>query len=150
MFRVLNERAPEVFGARQKRYQIVANSMGGTMASTLREVFSHVEKIVLCGSGTGSSSATKPILSTYPSKRYVTSAAATFTGDVLLFQGEKDAVVPLASQDELLAAYSSARLAVKKIVPGANHNFSKIDGGNQSLAYELYISVIFSFLMGIE
>ena len=150
MFRVLNERAPEVFGARQKRYQIVANSMGGTMASTLREVFSHVEKIVLCGSGTGSSSATKPILSTYPSKRYVTSAAATFTGDVLLLQGEKDAVVPLASQDELLAAYSSARLAVKKIVPGANHNFSKIDGGNQPLAYELYVSVIFSFLMGVE
>ena len=39
IFRVLSERAPEVFGARQKRYQIVANSMGGTMASTLREVF---------------------------------------------------------------------------------------------------------------
>ena len=104
----------------------------------------------MCGLGTGASSATKPILSTYPSKRYVTSAAATFTGDVLLLQGEKDAVVPLASQDELLAAYSSARLAAKKVIPGANHNFSKIDGGNQSLAYELYISVIFSFLMGIE
>lgn len=150
MFRVLNERAPEVFGARQKRYQIVANSMGGTMVSTLREVFPRVGKVVLCGSDTGASSATKPILSTYPSKRYVTSAAATFTGDVLLLQGEKDAVVPLASQDELLAAYGSARLAAKKVIPGANHNFSKIDGGNQSLAYELYISVIFSFLMGIE
>ena len=150
MFRALDERVPEVFGARQKRYQIVANSMGGTMASTLREVFSHVEKIVLCGSGTGSSSATKPILSTYPSKCYVTSAAATFTGDVLLLQGEKDMVVPLWSQDELLAAYSSARLTIKKVIPGANHNFSRIDGGNQPLAYELYVSVIFSFLMGVE
>lgn len=146
--KIIDSHSEELIGTKQSKLWVVANSMGGTIASTLSENFSSIEKLVLCGSGTGASSSTRPILSTYPSKEYVTSSAATYTGEVLLLQGSSDTVVPLWSQDELLESYTAAKSKTKRVIDGANHNFSKINNENTALAYKLYTEEIFNFLIG--
>lgn len=136
----------DLFLSKNIRFFIVANSLGGTIISSLSERFQYIEKIVLCGSGTGASSSTKPILSTYPSKELIKNSASQFKGEVMLLQGSKDETVPLFSQDELISSYTSSTKNIKKVIEGANHNFSSINRKNRKLAVNLYITEIISFL----
>lgn len=141
------DQSDKLFGIQKEklRFYIVANSVGGTIISTLKDYFKYFDKIVLCGSGTGSSSSTKPILSTCPPEKVILSSAEAFTGQVLFLQGDKDDVVPLEAQDKLLGSYKNAK-AQKIVIKGANHSFSKIDGKNKILARNLYANSIANFL----
>lgn len=136
----------DLFDVDDIKFYIVANSLGGTITSSISEKFNLVDKIILCGSGTGASSPSKPILSTYPSKEYVKKSASKFTGEVMLLQGSKDDVVPIFSQDELIASYSGAKFNIKKVIEGANHNFSSINGKNKKMAYKLYCDEVINFI----
>lgn len=142
------DQSDKLFGIQKEklRFYIVANSIGGTIISTLKDYFKYFDKIVLCGSGTGSSSSTKPILSTCPEEKEIMSSSETFIGQVLLLQGDKDDVVPLEAQDKLLGSYKNAKTQ-KIVIKGANHSFSKIDGKNKILARNLYVNSIISFFM---
>lgn len=141
------DQSESLFGIKKEdvKLYIVANSIGGTVISTLKDKFKHIDKIVVCGSGTGSSSSTKPILSTCPPEKEILKSTTTFKGDVLLIQGSKDDVVPLEAQDKLLKSYKKAK-TTKVIIDGANHNFSKINGKDKRLAYKLYIDFVLKFL----
>lgn len=127
-------------------FYVVANSLGGTITSSLSEKFDQIEKIVLCGSGTGASSPNKPILSTYPSKEFITASASKYKGELLFLQGSLDDVVPIFSQKELYDSFKSVKNKEYKIIEGANHNFSSINGRDKKLAYRAYINEIVSFL----
>lgn len=143
---LLNVEKRELFGVNHIRLIVVANSMGGTIISSISEKFKLIDKIVLCGSGTGASSSTKPILSTYPSKEYIKMATTKYKGEVMLLQGDEDDVVPLYSQNELIASYDNAKINKKRVIHGANHNFSSIRGKNKRLAYKLYCEEIVNFI----
>lgn len=139
------QNSKELFGVDKVEFIIVANSLGGTITSSLSDEFDNIEKIVLCGSGTGASSPNKPILSTYPTKEFIIDSAKKFQGKLLFLQGSKDETVPLFSQQELFDSYQSAKKEMK-IIEGANHNFSSINGKNKKLAYKLYVENILSFI----
>ena len=128
------------------RLYVVANSIGGTVISTLKDKFKYIDKIVLVGSGTGYGKSTKPILSTCPPEKEVLDSAAKFKGDLLFLQGSKDDVVPFEAQDKLFKSYKKAKTK-KIVVEGANHNFSKINGKDKRLAQKLYIDFIIKFLI---
>lgn len=134
-----------LFGVEDVRFYIVANSIGGTITTTLKDKFKYIDKIVLAGSGTRPSDSTKPILSTCPTEREILNSAANFRGELLFIQGSKDDVVPIEAQDKLFASYKHAEKE-KVIVEGANHNFSKINGKDKRLAQKLYTDFIIKFL----
>ncbi len=136
-----------LFGIEGKdiKFYIVANSIGGTVTSTLKDKFKYIDKIVLAGSGTRSSDSAKPILSTCPAEKEILSCASSFIGSMLLLQGGLDIVVPIDSQNKLFESYKKAK-AKKIVIEGANHSFSEIKGKNKKLAYKLYIDNIIQFL----
>jgi len=134
-----------LFGVEGVRFYIVANSIGGTITTTLKDKFKYIDKIVLAGSGTRPSDSTKPILSTCPSEKEILDFAAKFKGELLFLQGSLDDVVPIDAQDKLFASYKNAKKE-KVIVEGANHNFSKINGKDKRLAQKLYVDFILKFL----
>jgi dienelactone hydrolase len=142
---LIKQNSNELFGVDKVKFIIVANSLGGTITSSLSNEFDNIEKIVLCGSGTGASSPNKPILSTYPAKEFITDSAKKFKGNLLFLQGSKDETVPLFSQQELFDSYKSAKKELK-VIDGANHNFSSINGKSKKLACRLYIDEILRFL----
>jgi dienelactone hydrolase len=127
------------------KFSIIANSIGGSVISTLKDKFGFIDKIVLAGSGTGSVSSDKPILSTEPPESEILKSTSNFTGDVLSIQGGEDSTVPLESQDKLLSGYKEAKSS-KIIIEGANHNFSNIFGKDKRLARKLYTNFIIKFL----
>jgi len=127
------------------RFYVVANSIGGTVISTLKDKFKYIDKIVLAGSGTRPSDSTKPILSTCPSEKEILDSATNFRGELLFLQGSKDDIVPIEAQDKLFANYKRARKQ-KIIIEGANHNFSKINDENKRLAQKLYVDFVLKFL----
>ncbi len=127
------------------RFYIVANSIGGTVTTTLKDKFKYLDKIVLAGSGTRPSDSTKPILSTCPTEKEILDSATKFKGVLLFLQGSLDDVVPIEAQDKLFASYKHAKKE-KVIVEGANHNFSKINGKDKRLAQKLYIDFVLKFL----
>lgn len=133
------------FGVEGVRFYIVANSIGGTVTTTLKDKFKHIDKIVLAGSGTKPSDSTKPILSTCPTEKEILDSAAKFKGNLLFLQGSLDDVVPIDAQNKLFASYKNAKKE-KVIVEGANHNFSKINGKDKRLAQKLYTDFILKFL----
>jgi len=126
------------------RFYIVANSIGGTVITTLKDKFKYIDKIVLAGSGTRPSDSTKPILSTCPSEKEILDSAAKFKGELLFLQGSLDDVVPIEAQNKLFESYKKAKKR-KIIVEGANHNFSKINGKDKRLAQKLYTDFILKF-----
>lgn len=136
-----------LFGVEKEkpRFYIVANSIGGTVTTTLKDKFRYIDKIVLAGSGTRPSDSTKPILSTCPTEKEILDSAANFKGELLFLQGSKDDVVPIEAQDKLFLSYKHAKKE-KIIVEGANHNFSKINGKDKRLAQKLYTDFIVKFL----
>lgn len=142
---LIKQSSSELFSIDKVKFIIVANSLGGTITSSLSDEFDNIEKIVLCGSGTGASSPNKPILSTYPTKEFIIDSEKRFKGSLLFLQGSKDETVPLFSQQELFDSYKSAKKEMK-IIEGANHNFSSINGKNKKLAYQLYLENIIKFL----
>ena len=137
----------ELFGVKKEDVAlwVVANSIGGTVLTTLSDALPKIKKIVVCGTGTGSSSSSKPILSTCPPLVQVLESATHFDGKILLLQGSLDDTVPLPAQDELLEAYTNADRR-KRVIEGANHSFGKIDDKNKSLAQKLYTEAIVDFL----
>src|SRR5581483_5927799 len=92
-----------LFGVEKEklRFYIVANSIGGTITSTLKDKFKYIDKIVLAGSGIRPSDSTKPILSTCPSEKEILDSAANFKGELLFLQGSKDDIVPIEAQNML-------------------------------------------------
>ncbi len=128
------------------RFYIVANSIGGTVTTTLKDKFKYIDKIVLAGFGTRPSDSTKPILSTCPTEKEILDSAAKFNGELLFLQGSKDDVVPIEAQDKLFASYKHAKKE-KVIVEGANHNFSKLNGKDKRLVQKLYVDFILKFLV---
>ncbi len=137
----------DLFEVSNIKFWIVANSVGGTIVSSLHEYFKYVDKLVLCGSGTGSSNPKKPILSTYPSKDYILNSTKNYANDVLLLQGSEDAVVPLFSQEELIKSFTSAKLNKIVVIEGANHQFTSIFGKHRGRAIQLYSERIINFLI---
>jgi len=144
---VILDQSNKLFGVKKEKlgFYIVANSMGGTVTSMLNTKFNYIDKIVLAGSGIKYGFSNLPILSTVPKESEIIKSAEKFTGNVLSLQGSKDEVVLLVSQNRLLNAYSNAK-TTKKIINGANHSFSTIDGKNKVLARNLYINSIINFL----
>lgn len=134
-----------LFGVEDVRFYIVANSIGGTVTTTLKDKFKYIDKIVLAGSGTRPSDSTKPILSTCPTEKEILDSASKFKGELLFLQGSLDDVVPIDAQNKLFASYKNAKKE-KMIVEGANHNFSKINGKDKRLAQKLYVDFILKFL----
>jgi hypothetical protein len=127
------------------RFYIVANSIGGTVTTTLKDKFKYIDKIVLAGSGTRPSDSTKPILSTCPTEKEILDSGTKFKGELLFLQGSLDDVVPIDAQNKLFTSYKHAKKE-KVIVEGANHNFSKINGKDKRLAQKLYVDFIIKFL----
>ncbi len=141
------DQSNELFGIKKEDLAlwVVANSIGGTVLTTLSGMLPKIKKIVVCGSGTGSSSSSKPILSTCPLLKQILESATHFHGKILLLQGSLDDTVPLPAQNDLLSGYINADRH-KKVIDGANHNFGKINGKNKSLAQKLYVETIIEFL----
>lgn len=141
------DQSKQLFGVEKEkiRLYIVANSIGGTVTTTLNDKFKYIDKLVLAGSGTGGQGSTKPILSTCPEEKEVLSSAAKYKRELLFLQGSLDDVVPFVAQDKL---YNSFKKTTKEkiIIEGANHNFTKINGENKRLAQNLYIDFILKFL----
>ncbi len=127
------------------RLNLIANSIGGTIVSMLADRFRYVDRIILCGVGTGRSTSRRPILSSCPPEEVLFKSAATFTGDVLLVQGSRDDVVPLSAQNRLLSAYANANRQ-KVVIDGADHTFATINGINGQLAQERFIDAILEFI----
>jgi hypothetical protein len=123
------------------KFTVIANSIGGTIISTLTDRFSCIERMIICASGTGRSFSDKPILSTCPPEKKVLEAASTFTGKVLFIQPSQDEIVPLRAQNKLFLAYKNA-LTKKIILHGANHNFSKIQEKNKEESQEIFVNTI--------
>ena len=147
---VVRKHSEELFGIDQKQLKlwVVANSMGGSLISSLAAEIPEIEKICLCGSGATPSSPKLPILSSYPSKEAIRSAAARFTGDMLHIRGTEDTTVSETSQRELYSAYTAARSVRHVPIEGANHNFSHIFGKNKARAYKQYVATVTDFLLG--
>jgi pimeloyl-ACP methyl ester carboxylesterase len=143
------EQSSSLFGISpdQLRIWVVANSMGGSLTASIAAQFPQIEKIALCGSGISPSSRSMPILSTYPEKSVIRSAAGLFTGEVLHVRGSSDATVNEPSQQELFEAFTHAKLAQQVVIDGANHNFSSINGKDQQKAYDLYVKTVAGFLV---
>jgi len=133
-----------LFGVEDVRFYIVANSIGGTVTTTLKDKFKYIDKIVLSGSGIRPSDSTKPILSTCPTEKGILDSVTRFKGELLFLQGSKDYIVPIDAQDKLFASYKGAKKE-KVIVKGANHNFSKVNGKDKRLAQKLYVDFILKF-----
>jgi pimeloyl-ACP methyl ester carboxylesterase len=129
----------ELFNIKQKiRIVIIANSIAGTIVANFAYKFQEIRKIILCGSGMGGDSKTKPILSTKPRTSILIRNAKKFQGKVYLLQGTMDNVVPKESGEKLLSVFPAKNSKLIKIY-GANHNFSSIFGKNKKKAVELYI-----------
>jgi len=140
----INLNAKKYFQKKNIQLYIVANSIGGTLLSTLVNGFSNIKKIVLCNSGIRSVLKDRPIISTIPESEVISKSASTFRGDLLFLQGTKDGFVPKKFQDELFEVYSSAN-ATKKVINGANHTFSSIYGKDKKTANQIYINEIIDF-----
>lgn len=136
-----------LFGVEKEklRFYIVANSIGGTVTTTLKDKFKYIDKIALAGSGTRPSDFTKSILSTCPTEKEILYSACKFKGELLFLQGSLDDVVPIDAQNKLFDSFEKAKKQ-KVIVEGANHNFSKINGKDKRLAQKLYVDFILKFL----
>jgi alpha-beta hydrolase superfamily lysophospholipase len=146
---MIREQSRELFGVapNRLRFWIVANSMGGSLASTIVAQYPEIEKVALCGSGILPSSRSLPILSTYPEEESIRNAAGMFKGDLLHLRGSNDTTVSELSQQGLFEAYGSARSARQVVINGANHNFSSIFDKNQQKAYAAYVKIVMDFLL---
>lgn len=138
---VLLDQSEYLFGVKRDKpgLYIVGNSLGGTISSCLDDYFVYISKVVLAGSGT------RTVFESNLSEKQILNKAGKFKGKVMLLQGSKDDVVPLEAGDKLLAGYKNAK-KTKKVIDGANHNFSKINGKNKQLAYKSYIDAVIEFL----
>lgn len=122
------------------KFLLLGNSLGGTVATCLSEYFDHTPKIIVAGSGT------RTVFESKITEDNILKSASKFKGKFLLLQGSKDETVPLKAGDALLTGYKKA--STKKIViEGANHNFSKINGKNKTLANKLYIDEVVKFFL---
>lgn len=139
------DQSKTLFGVEGVRLYIVGSSIGGTVTSTLKDKFKHIDKLVLAGTGTGYSGSTKPILSTCPQENEVLSSVKSYKGELLFLQGSKDDVVPFEAQNKLFEGYKNAKKE-KIIIEGSNHNFSKINGKDKRLAQKLYTDFVLKFL----
>lgn len=127
---------------------IHGNSLGGTLAILLEDFFPMIRKISLCGSGCGTNGSSKPILSTFFEEKVILDSISQFTGDLLLLQGGEDTTVPLESGLKILEHVVNAKNS-HILVPGANHNFSKINGLENIEAKNQFINTIFDFISKI-
>ena len=134
------ENSEDLFEIKKSKLRLIliGNSLGGVVSTCLSDYFKYVDKIVAAGSGT------RTVFPTKLSEKQILSRASQFKGDFLLLQGSKDDVVPLKAGDALLAGYINASTK-KKIIEGANHQFSKIHG-NKKKAYQLYTDEILHFI----
>lgn len=141
------DQSTSLFNVKTKdlKFNIVANSIGGTVVSTLKDKFKYIDKIVLVGSGTKPSDSTKSILSTIPEESDIFDSTKSFRGELLFLQGSKDDVVPLDAQERLFISYKNAKTK-KVVVEGANHNFSKINGKDRRKICKIYCDSIIKFL----
>jgi|SRR5687767_9862256 len=140
---LLLDQSSSLFGInlQEVRFNIIANSIGGTIVSTLSDRFRFIERMVLCASGTGRSYSDKPILSTCPPEKTVLESASTFTGKVLFIQASQDEIIPLQAQNKLFSAYKNA-LTKKIIVNGANHNFSRIKDKSREESHDIFVNTV--------
>lgn len=136
-----------VFGIKKNNLtlNIHGNSLGGTLAVLLNGFFPMINKISLCGSGCGTNESVKPILSTHFKEDDILKSVSLYSGKLLLLQGSEDTTVPRESGMKILdrAIYANKQYV---IVPGANHNFSKIDGKENGEAKKRYVNAIFDFI----
>ena len=136
----------DLFNSEKIKIYIVAESLGGKIISAIAGKYEQVEKIILSGAGIAPTSLTDPILSTYPPIEFIKNTTSLYKGKLMSLQGSKDEVVSLDSQDELFEAYTNASFKSKKIIEGANHSFSSINGENKQLAYQYYVDQVVEFL----
>lgn len=144
------DNSKKIFGIEKDNLvlNINGNSIGGTLAILLKEFFQKIKKISLCGSGCGTNGSTKPILSSHPAEEIILDSVKTFTGELFLLQGGEDTKVPKESGLKILKNASLAK-TTHIIVPGANHNFSKMYGMNNKKAEKHFVQILFDFLSKI-
>lgn len=140
------DNSSEIFGITKEelKLNICGSSLGGTLAVLLEEHFPIIEKISLAGSGCGTNGSTKPILSTHYPEKDILDAVSTFKGKLLLIQGGEDTTVPLESGRKIIENASSASVS-HIIIPGANHNFSKLNGEKSTKVKEEFVQALFDF-----
>lgn len=141
------DNSKKIFGIEKDNLvlNIHGSSIGGTLSILLKEFFQKIKKISLCGSGCGTNGSTKPILSSHPAEETVLDSVKTFTGELFLLQGGEDTKVPKESGLKILKSASLAK-TTHIIVPGANHNFSKMYGTNNKEAEKYFVQILFDFL----
>jgi dienelactone hydrolase len=139
---LLLDQSESLFDVNESKLKLLllGNSLGGTIATCLSDYFDHIPKIMVAGSGT------RTVFESKITEDDILKSASKFEGKFLLLQGSKDETVPLKAGDALLAGYKKA--STKKIViEGANHNFSKINGKNKTLANKSYIDEVVKFFL---
>jgi len=141
MVNLILDQSNQLFGVTKSKLRLflVGNSLGGTLSTCLDSYFKYVDKIVLAGSGT------RTVFPSDLTEKQILNKASKFKGKVLLLQGSKDDVVPLEAGTTLLSGYKNAK-TTKKILEGANHNFSKLNGKNGTLAKKFYVEEVVKFL----
>jgi hypothetical protein len=137
----------KIFGIKREELvlNIHGNSLGGTLAILLCDFFPSIKKISLCGSGCGTNGSTKSIMSTIIDEEDILKSVGLFEGDLLLLQGGEDTTVPQESGLKILN-YAIKANKIHIVVPGVNHNFSKIWGIENDEVKEMFVAVIFDFL----
>src|SRR5260221_890245 len=132
------------------RLYVVAFSLGGTLVSTLNEKLKLIDKLVICGSGIEPSSFTKTLFPTFYSKEVIQNSIKNFNGRLLSLRGSLDDTITFDSQKELFDSYKFAESKEWKVIEGANHTLSSINGEDKELAYSLFIEEVMNFFSSSE
>jgi dienelactone hydrolase len=145
----VRERSQAEFGIAPKDLKLYlhGNSLGGTIIVTSVKDIPGVEKVSLCGSGCGTNGSTKPILSTMYDEVAILAGITDYTGELQLLQGSADTVVPRESGWKIIQHATKTHAKVI-VVPGANHNFSKLNGVSSQEAETIWVDTIYAFLAG--
>jgi len=134
----------DVFGvSHSPNIYLHGTSLGATLSALATKDFS-IQKLSLCAPPMGTNGSDKPLLSTFPDSNILKKTLGTYDGELLVFRGGADEVVP---EESVRQAYKAANRANRtyKEIPEVNHNFSEKNGKESGETPTLFTETVFDF-----
>lgn len=131
---------------KEAKIHLIGSSLGGTLSSYLIKPYKkYIKTIILLGSGITTKGKNQPILKTYPPKEKILENFRSFSGNLILFQGTNDTVVPSNEARRIITDSKNAKTRKLIVLKGVDHTFKFINGKNKEKALLEYIfNIIYS------
>lgn len=108
-----------------KQIYVLGFSVGGTIAMILSSEVPAINKLCVVGSAISTKRPYLPVLTGYPTKKWILKRITPYSHSIKIIQGMQDTVVPLGDAEEVFHALRSPAYASFERLTGADHMFSR-------------------------